>query len=619
MLRAGTQAAAHIMRLAGARVARGVDVFVGSGNNGGDGYIVAAQLARLGVNVRVVAVKPPATPDALRAAELAKRWVPHVDELHGWQAVQSSPQQHANTTAHTHHADTNARSHHADTAAHDQQNTSVRGVIVDALLGTGAHGPLRNAVRDAAVSINAAGQHGSLVVALDLPTGVNATTGECAHGHVSANATIMFGTMRLGALSARHACGDISVVDIGLGEHGELPDGAAQFASRESLRAALPSIAWDAHKGTRGRTLVVGGTDGMAGAVQLACSGALASGAGLVRASVAPASVQPVQGLNPAVVCSAWPELAHRSNTGTKLAFDEALDEPLNGPAVNELATSRQRLTDAEHLGESGSLQHDVRSWAHVVVVGPGLGRDQNAALLLHHVLECAAHSDAALVLDADALTVLARYGMVSALQQCAGQREVVITPHLGEFRTLAAALNIPEPDGSTHDRMRAARAMAGALQCTVLLKGTPNICTGSSGDAWLISRGSNALATGGTGDVLSGVVAALLASARATGGDGARDKSGNSAALVAVAAWVHGVAGEMLSARGNTVADVVRALPAAWSAFTAAQPLPPGVLAQLPSVSEEEPCNTATLPSTPAQRFTSPAQLPSTPAHDVR
>ena len=558
MLEAGTRAAAVIMRVAGTRIAMGVDVVVGSGNNGGDGYIVAAQLSRIGVSVRVIVAKPPSTPDAQRAAALAKKWVPYV------LAMQSLSE--TVTPAADRHA-------HAPFGA---------GVIVDALLGTGARGALRDNVQSAAANVHAAQQRGSLVVALDMPSGVHASTGECARGHVMAHVTIMFGTMRLGALSARAACGEIHVVDIGLGKHATLHDDAADLVTPTSLRSVVPSIAWNAHKGTRGRTLIVGGNVGMAGAVQLACSGALASGAGLVRASVAPESVAAVQGLNAAVVCNAWPHIDHASNRATDLAFDDALDEPL--------------------AGASGSLQHDIRNWAHVVVVGPGLGRDEQAAALLQYVLECVEQSSAVLVLDADALTVMAQRGMLAALRKVALAGEVVLTPHPGEFRTIAGALGIQASDASPGERLRTTRAMASALQCTVLSKGTPSICASAAGDAWFVPRGSNALATGGTGDVLSGVIAALIATSRAgvqvmnaQADDVGSDVIAKSefadrkstAALTAVAAWVHGVAGEMLHPRGSTVLDVVRAIPDAWKAFSDESPLPPGVLAQLPSVRE--------------------------------
>jgi NAD(P)H-hydrate repair Nnr-like enzyme with NAD(P)H-hydrate dehydratase domain len=245
-------------------------------------------------------------------------------------------------------------------------------------------------------------------------------------------------------------------------------------------------------------------------------------------------------------------------------------------------------------------------------------------------VLECAEQSPAALVLDADALTVMAQHNMLSELRRCATARAVVITPHKGEFRTIARALELAPDDGSPEQRLSATRAMADALQCTVLAKGTPTICASPAGDAWIVPRGSNALATGGTGDVLSGVIAALLAAAcanahatthqtslaathqtslatthqtshatthqspRATTHQTSnatahathnRPDAPRAAALAALAAWVHGVAGESLPSRGSTVTDVVHALPTAWSAFSAPTPLPPGVLAHLPTV----------------------------------
>ncbi len=551
MMRAGTAAAEVIMRDADRLVGFGVDIHVGSGNNGGDGYIVAAQLVRLGVTVRVHVVAPPSTTDARRAEQLARRIVP---ESAFGAGLDGAPE--------------------------------YRPVHVDALLGTGAHGPLRATIRSATDAIELAarqarahaGHAGSMVFALDVPTGVNASSGECVMGHVVADVTTMFGTCKAGALAAREACGRIHVVDIGLGAHAALADGAPQLAEPEALRPTLPAVAWNAHKGIRGRVLLIGGTHGMAGAVHFAAAGALSSGAGLVRACVHERSVAALQSASPGVVCLSWPDTTRHGMA------DVHLDEALGGPDTVEFG--------------GDALVNAIREWAHVVAIGPGLGRDARAHDLLNHTLELASASDVALVLDADALSVLAAQGISAAFRHCAKARPVVITPHDGEFASLARAAGLESGERDPEGRLLATRALASALSCTVLRKGTPTLVASANGDAWCVPRGSSALATGGTGDVLTGVLSAVMASYASTLSREHSDEHSpqrlpehvrgrlraRSLDAAALGAWVHGAAGEELPARGSTVEDVIHSLPRAWRALQDETPREPNVLCVLPA-----------------------------------
>ncbi len=538
MAAAGTVAAAAIVRAGGDALAHGVEVFVGGGNNGGDGYVVAAQLARLGVRVRVHAVVPPRSPDCTLAA-----------------AIASSVLRDGDIAPFV--ADTPPRIHG-------------RGVLVDALLGTGATGELRAGFAAAAAVINRAREIATLVVALDVPTGVDATTGRLASGYVRAHLTLSFGTCKSGVLSARAACGRVQVLDIGLGAHAQAPDGAPQLGTADSLRAVLPGIAWNAHKGTRGRVLIVGGTHGMAGAVQLAAHGALSSGAGLVRAAVHAQSVVAVQSTVPAVVTMAWDD----AGDGFSADLDEALAVRL------EEAPSSTTVT----------LDGAASDWAHAVAIGPGLGRDAQAWRVFVRLLSQVGAGRAALVLDADALALLAEQGRSPGFEQCAETRPVVLTPHAGEFAALAARFGVPF-DRTMRDpaaRLESARELARALRCVILLKGAPTLCASPHGDAWCVARGSAVLATGGTGDVLTGVLASVLAAEQASLQAASAVLSLDAARTVAQAAlsaWVHGVAGERRATiRGRTVMDVVGGIPFAWSRFHEAEGHAPGVLAELPA-----------------------------------
>jgi len=556
MLTAGTVAAASIARSAAGALARGVDVFVGGGNNGGDGYVVAAQLARLGVRVRVHVVVPPSSPDCTQAAAIARARLPQQDIV--------------------------------PFVADGPPPVVAGAVVVDAMLGMGGTGALRPAFAVAAACIDRARRNGAVVVALDVPTGVDATSGARAHGHVQAHVTLTFGTCKSGLLSARAACGRVQVLDIGLGVHAQSFDGAPQLATAETLRVALPPIAWNAHKGTRGRVLLVGGTGGMAGAVQLAAQGALFSGAGLVRAAVHERSIAALQSSVPAVVTVPWGD----DDDAVHADLDETLAVSLTETPASPLRSLREAASD----------------WAHAVAIGPGLGRDARASRLFARLLSHVSAGRAALVLDADALVLLAERGLSPEFVSCAATRPVVITPHAGEFATLAQHFAVPFDHRASADptaRLESARALARVLQCVVLLKGAPTMCVSPEGAAWFVARGSAALATGGTGDLLTGVLASVLAAEQARtvmasaamdsagiaearmGSAGVEPNTSRTLAQVALSAWVHGVAGEFGGAtiRGRTVMDVIGQIPSAWARVAVPEAHAPGVLAELPAL----------------------------------
>lgn len=498
MVAAGTAAAAELLRRYGDRLAAGVAIHAGPGNNGGDAYIVAAQLARAGVAVRLAAAMPPRTDDAARAAATL--------------TAAASPAPGAPT-------------------GHER-------VVVDGLLGTGASGPLRGSIADGCRAIAAARRRGADVVALDLPTGIDADDGRAADGAVVADVTVAFGTIKRGHLVARPHAGRIVLVDIGLGASATLGDDAWRLGEAAPLRSRLPHLAWDAHKGRRGRLALVGGAAGMAGATVLAARASLRTGIGLLHAWVDAPSVVAVQAAVPQALAHGWPDAAR----GGDAPFSDA-------DAMDALA------------------------------IGPGLGRDPAARATLAAALD--AHAAIPLVLDADALTLVAleaaEQGSDAATwlrRRAARASGTVVTPHPGEFARLLGA---PVP-ASIGARVTAARAFAARAGVTVLLKGTPTIVA-SPDDAppTLVARGTPVLATGGSGDLLTGIVGALLAQ-----GVAAPDAA-------ALGAWVHGMAAEVATAaagtvRGVTLDDVLAAMPAAWRALTMPDIAPPSMLLELPA-----------------------------------
>lgn len=452
MRRAGTRAAHLLLERFPAIRRRGVQVFAGPGNNGGDGHVLATALIEAGCPVGLLAV-PPGSHDARLAKAMLSKELPTVIE-----------------------------------------NPCC---VVDAVLGTGATGEIRENPRGLLDALRAT--TGRPVVALDLPSGLDATTGAAARATPAADVTISFGTWKRGQLLRRDLCGELWCVDIGLPE----ADSSPRAADRAFLEAAVPAIGARANKGDRGRLLVVGGAPGMAGATSYAALGALHSGIGMVRCAVNEASVNAAQVLVPQAVACPW--------------------------------------TDASPVLAAAEL-----TWAHAVVLGPGFGlaaaRERAAAWLEAW--------RGPVVVDADALSAFA--GAAATLAALLADRPAVVTPHAAE----AARLLGTTPREVAGDPFGAVASLAALLRCSVLLKGVPTLVAQGS-EVLVVPRGAPVLGTGGSGDLLAGIVGTLLAQ-----GVGAPRAA-------AAGAWIHGRAGEIAQGgggvRGVTLDDVVRALRPAW------------------------------------------------------
>jgi len=327
------------------------------------------------------------------------------------------------------------------------------GVAVDALLGTGARGAPRApmaALLDRILDLEVP------IVAIDGPTGVDLASG-MSHGAPRADLSITFGGLRRGHLLARDEVGAIVVTDIG---HPPADPAWPTLVTDHQAADWLRHLRSRDHKGNRGRVVIVGGDAGMLGAARMAGRSAFGAGAGLVHVVAPPESV--------AALVQAEPDLqtlAHR------------LDQP-----------------------PSDALLDLVRR-ADALVIGPGLGRDASRRALIT-VLVAEAR---AAVLDADAL--VAFQGAVPELRALAG-RPLVLTPHPGEFRTLFPDL----APGRELDPWAAAAGAAAASGATVLLKGVPTVVARAERPALTVAAGNPGLATGGSGDVLSGIVGTALA-----------------------------------------------------------------------------------------------------------
>lgn len=358
-----------------------------------------------------------------------------------------------------------------DTAAWAAYRPVVEGstLIVDALLGTGVTRPLRGLFEEVVIAINGMA---APIVAVDLPSGLSADSPELLGTTVRATTTVTFTAPKL-ALSlppGEASAGEVVVADIGISERlvDRVGGRRVTLLTPEALRRELAPRGHETHKGECGRVTVIGGSRGRTGAAYLAAMGALRSGAGLVTAAT-PASCQPVlAGMAPEYMTAAMPETADGG--------------------VGEGASVVIR-----------GLRHDV------IACGPGLGVTDGARALVRALL---ALSDVFLVLDADALTLVADTpGWLSEHEGL----PVVLTPHPGEMARLVGR----SVSDVQRQRVEVAAEFATTHGVFVVLKGYRSLVATPDGEVFVNRTGGAGLATGGTGDVLAGVIAAWIAQGR--------------------------------------------------------------------------------------------------------
>ncbi|WP_249582882.1 NAD(P)H-hydrate dehydratase [Pseudomonas viridiflava] len=387
-------------------------VLAGHGNNAGDGYLVASLAHKTGWQVRVLAVGDPA---ALQGdAALAYAAASGVN-IQPW------------------------------------ANQPMAGIVVDALLGTGLQGDVRDPYRSAIEAINASGLP---VAAVDIPSGLCADTGHCLGVAVRADLTVTFIGLKMGMLTgdAPDLIGQLIFDNL---QADKAIVAQAPVTAKRLDKTSLPFLAprpRTAHKGMYGRVLVIGGDHGFGGAALLSAESALRSGAGMVTLATRTEHV-------PAAL-TRMPEIM---SAGIHSA--------------NQLMT----LIEA----------------ASVLVVGPGLGQDSWGRSLL----SAAANADRPQVWDADALNQLATGQVVLP-------KNSVITPHPGE----AARLLGISTQEVQNDRAAAAHALARKFNAVCVLKGSGSLIADVDGQLALCDRGHPAMATAGLGDVLAGLTGALMA-----------------------------------------------------------------------------------------------------------
>ena len=489
-------AAQAVAMLAREKLAAGggskVVVFAGGGNNGGDGFGAARWLSDLGASVRVF----------FTGKELAKVSGDAKQEL---DMLMKAGGRVESLLSEDDFLLAELAAQRAD-------------LILDAIMGTGFHGELKGTALRACELINASGAR---VLAVDVPTGVNADTGACAEAAVVADWTVTMTLVKTGLLlyPGAQKCGSIYVAAIGTPL--KLLDAypSQKYRLTDAIIASLLPVREPyAHKGDAGRVLILAGSIGFTGAAALCAHAAVKTGAGLVT------------------LC-------------TPLSSRDILAVKLTEVMVHGLL---ERMPGV--LG-SGSVSDIIKraQGADVLAIGPGLGLSDSTQQSVREIL---AKVEAPAVIDADALTALAGHTDILTAMPL----PKVLTPHPGEMARLTG-LSVEEIN---LDRLGVARACAEKWQAVVVLKGAPTVVATPDGTVYVNSTGSSALATGGSGDVLTGMIAALIAQGITV----------QEAALCGV--YLHGLAGVRASRGiGLAAGEIAAQIAAAREAVLAAARLP--------------------------------------------
>ena len=487
MNRAGTALARAVEKLAALRGIRSAVLIAGHGNNGGDACVAARCLFEDGFHVQVLMTCVPA--------------VLKGDAREAWDEMRTAGVPYVVLAA--------AESWTEDVGVY--AGTLMRhGILVDGVLGTGCKGAPTGAAERAIRWINQMRRH-ALVVAADLPSGMNGDTGEVAGAAVQADVTVTFARPKRCFLNSEQAerVGHLVVAEIGIPD--EVCDQGA--AAEPCQLIALPEIvkwfsvrAWTAHKGHLGHVCVLGGAAGFLHAPVLAALGAVRSGAGLVTLAA------PEQ--------SGWAAAAHVPE-----AMVHALAAPQGDLSVAALEAWGRDLDGFD-----------------AVVAGPGMAQSARVRELIARLLSS---YQGRLVLDADGLNALAVL-REAGWRPREGQR-LVLTPHPGEAARLLGA-TVQEVQ---QDRLAAVRRLADQYQAVAVLKGAGTLVCEPGGLPWLNRTGNPGMASGGTGDVLAGMVGALWAQGM------------EAVAAAATAVWAHGTAGDLAAFAGSQTALSATALAA--------------------------------------------------------
>lgn len=469
-----------------------IGIFAGKGNNGGDGIVIARQLAHVGHDVHIFLVSPPDsfTGEAHINLQIAKRLGLQIEEIL------------------------------TDTGFYDTGDVPTTlascELLVDAIFGTG----LRGAVRSPTASIiNAINSLPIPVLSVDLPSGLDADTGHPLGTCLQADRTVTIGLPKRGLLMHPGAelAGNLEVVDIGFPEQVvDAQDIKVHWTTATQASQWVPPRPPASHKGSYGRVLVVAGSTGMTGAAALASEAALRAGAGLVTLAT-PKHLNPIlEGLLP-----------------------EVMTLPLPETEAGSLAVSA-----------TSAILEFAEKTKSVLAIGPGLSQHPETVSFVHQLVRENREQGLGLrmVIDADGLNALSQDRNIFSLLD----RETVLTPHPGEMARLTGA----SVSTLEKDRIHTVQQFASEHSLTLVFKGAPTVSADANGEVWINSTGNPGMATGGMGDVLTGVIAGLMTQGIA------------SETAAALGVYLHGLAGDIVAERlgmhGLIASDVLKAVPQA-------------------------------------------------------
>ncbi len=467
MERAGRNVAEFILHHYGPDARKAV-LFVGPGNNGGDGLVIARVLCAAGWTCSVHLLKPADkfTPDARKNYQLFTDLMKTNDKAREFDA------------------------NRPDWPRRVAEDTFDADILVDAIFGTGISGAPRGKALEMIELINTLPQP---VLSVDIPSGVNGTTGEAPGAAVVADHTVTIGAPKFGTLfhPGKSLAGEVAVIAIGFpDEIIQKHAGDVFLLDRIEAASRLPERRPDIHKFDAGSLLLIAGSDQYRGAAILAGEAALRAGCGMVYIGLpAPIRAQVDAEIVEAITFSlpATPE-------GT-----------VAGDAMTALAPYLER--------------------ADAVAIGPGMGRNAETDRFIREFVE---RCQKPVVVDADAITAFAgQSGLLAGLHAPA-----VITPHTGELKRLVGE----EVPALPPERVDKTAALAASLGVTLIHKGAPTLIASPGEGLWINTTGNSALACGGTGDVLTGLVGGLLA------------QGGSPADAACVACFLHGRAAELAS-----------------------------------------------------------------------
>ncbi len=392
-------------------------------------------------------------------------------------------------------------------------------IIVDGIFGIGLSREVSGEYAEAIRNINRAGAEGALVVSVDIPSGIHAGTGAVLGKAVRAGLTVSYGFAKRGhyLYPGCDYTGELAVRDIGITEHSFRGNRPELFTYSGLADLKMPSRKKSGNKGTFGKVLLIAGQKSMAGACQLAGRGCLRSGAGMLAV------------------------LTHESN---RVILQEALPEAMVSTYGTENAGRSEN--DMENIQKAA---RKWLTWAGCIVIGPGLGRNEQSELLLRTVLT---ESRLPLVLDADAIWLLGQSPELKNLFSRQSDRKRILTPHMGEFCGLTGC-RMEEAKAPDFQFIRkTAQELNGTLVCK---DARTYVCQAGRTEAYLNTSGNSGLATAGSGDVLAGIIGGLLAQGMAD----------FEAACMGV--HLHGLAGDFAAKQkseyGVIASDIVEAVPA--------------------------------------------------------